>query len=208
MKTKHFIYVTIVLLTVIALGSCKKRFPDGPCISFRTATNRLSDNGSAKFWELQKCEVNGVDCTQHYLQEVPFYKAIGFLNRSGHSNWVRTVWPSKDTAEDAIRKGGPLIETYNNTDAIGPWGLDVKSKPATLSMGPFLLYPGTTKVISPYTGDTLNIWSNYYAFYAGKFVKYDVLKLTNKKLTISTDFKGRHFTFYYNEKDEGAYSNP
>ena len=50
-----------MLIVTVLLISCKKRFPDGPLISFRSEGERIQG-----VWNLSAYIVNGIDSTQYY----------------------------------------------------------------------------------------------------------------------------------------------
>jgi hypothetical protein len=54
----------LILLTIAFSFSCKKRFPDGPLISFRTVKHRILGN-----WKVNKYTINGVDSTAEFIQK-------------------------------------------------------------------------------------------------------------------------------------------
>lgn len=60
-KLTAFIFVLTIGSTVLALMSSCKKYEDGPLISFRTRTERLSNT-----WEVDNYTVNGNDLTSLY----------------------------------------------------------------------------------------------------------------------------------------------
>ncbi|MDP1803292.1 MAG: hypothetical protein Q8L81_18160 [Bacteroidota bacterium] len=57
MKAKTILLSLFALISLITFDSCKK-YPDGPTLSLRTKTGRVSN-----VWKVEKCTKNGADIT-------------------------------------------------------------------------------------------------------------------------------------------------
>ena len=61
---KKTIYILILLTITFSFG-CKKRFPDGPCISFRSVKERIHGT-----WKVNKYYINGADSTAEFNAKI------------------------------------------------------------------------------------------------------------------------------------------
>lgn len=78
MKTKTILLCLFVLIGLITFDSCKK-YPDGPMLSLRTKTARVSN-----VWKVEKCTKNGADITASKTDRTYEFRKDGvFIYTSG-----------------------------------------------------------------------------------------------------------------------------
>lgn len=78
MKTKTIFLSLFALISLITFDSCKK-YPDGPMLSLRTKTERVSN-----VWRVDKCTKNGTDITASKTDRTyEFRKDGAFIYTSG-----------------------------------------------------------------------------------------------------------------------------
>ncbi len=101
-KLTAFIFVLTIGSTVLALMSSCKKYEDGPLISFRTRTERLSNT-----WEVDNYTVNGNDltslytnCTETFSKGGDYSYSCGLFDGAGkwkfHSNDERIQLTGND----------------------------------------------------------------------------------------------------------------
>lgn len=87
MKTRILLMSSLMLMSIITFNSCKK-YPDGPTLSLRTKTERVSN-----VWRIEKLTKNGVDITAGTSEKTyEFRKDGAFIYTSGskieQGTWV------------------------------------------------------------------------------------------------------------------------
>lgn len=86
MKNKNIILViSIITISFLLTVSCKK-YPDGPLLSLRTRTERLSNN-----WKIDNYKINGTD----YTSLIPNYTET--FTKKGSYNYSWSVFDGSGT---------------------------------------------------------------------------------------------------------------
>lgn len=93
MKTKNLLLSLFVLLSLIAFDSCKK-YPDGPMLSLRTKTERVSN-----VWIVEKCTKNGTDITASKTDRTYELKKDGTFIYTSSSKTEQGTWAFIDKKE-------------------------------------------------------------------------------------------------------------
>ncbi len=93
MKTKNILLSLLVLVSIITFDSCKK-YPDGPMLSLRTKTERVSN-----VWRVEKLTKNGTDITVSATEKIYEFKKDGTFIYSSGSKVVQGTWAFIDKKE-------------------------------------------------------------------------------------------------------------
>ncbi len=75
-------------ISLLLLSGCKK-YPEGPLISFRSKTERVSNT-----WKFSNCKINGVDATSDYTgTELDLIKNGTADWKFGNEIGIKRKWP-------------------------------------------------------------------------------------------------------------------
>lgn len=86
MKTKTILLSLFALISLITFDSCKK-YPDGPMLSLRTKTERVSN-----IWKVEKCTKNGADITASKADRTYEFRKDGTFIYTSGSKTEQGTW--------------------------------------------------------------------------------------------------------------------
>jgi len=167
MKTKSIKYIfalALILFTVLGCG----RYEEGPCISFRSAENRIVGK-----WTVEYFEVDGEDITQQWIDKYN-WKFEFYIDEYSdvHKGWIEGINCCSDS--------DTLIAVANIF-----WKLSDDNESLGFSITSFLssyIYPPNDTVLC-----------GIYPFQTYTSATYTISKLSNRKLWLKHEFEGHEY---------------
>jgi hypothetical protein len=176
----------ISALIVIGIIACRKHYAEDDSYTLKSPFHRLTKGK----WIYQKVEIDGVDSTTAYLNEVHFVNTITFNKEASYCDPKVTKWDYYVQAEFKYNIGNlPFFVNLCPYAYAGISYYSLDEKKAWLTMTDFAIVPYTILVDSNYV-----IPKRTYEF---NFIHYSIRKLTDSELILEADAKNRHFRFTF-----------
>jgi hypothetical protein len=168
-------YLLVFCLCYFFFSSCKKKYEEGPLISFQSKCNRLQEGQ----WQLEYLYIDNIDSTNEV------YKSLGSIDNEMYIDFIM-----QEKGRNACLKGGEVLTRVKTSLSNGyfsdyagyyNWGKDKKYLEMLLVDNRIINL--NKKPVGP--------------LFTGHFINYRIKKLTKKDLWLDVTYNGKYVWMHF-----------